>query len=135
MACEYVSCRVGAGFMRQDEGGLDQRTGVPTYQLLPDLRAFPPVVVANHDVNDQIAVRLAPEPECVQEAITSLRHAVQEIPQHNEPGAIVRNHELRQPLQIGNCGTARHRDSGTTENIVLAEMRVRDNQRRTRGPN
>lgn len=110
--------------MREDERGLDQRTGVPTNELLPDLRRLAPVVISNHDVHSQTSVGLAPDAERMQEAITGLSHAMEEISQHDEPGAGVLGDELRQPLQVGNRGTARQRNACPPENIVLPEMGV-----------
>jgi hypothetical protein len=126
VAGEHITFRVKCWLMREDKGRLNQRTGVPAHELLPNLRWFPPVVVSNHNVDDQAPMGLAPESKGMQKAIAGLRHTVQKITQHNEPGAIVRSHEICQPLQIGNGGAARHRDSSTPENIVLAEMRVCD---------
>lgn len=134
MACKYVSVSAGGGFMRQNEWGFGKRTGVPAHELLPPLRRLAPIVISNHNIDRQTSMCLAPDMEGMQEAVTRLSEAVEEIAQHNEPRTGVLGHEPGQPLQVGNGRTPRQRNSRPPEDIVLAEMRVGNDERGARRP-
>ncbi len=114
MACQYVAFGMGDGLMRQDEWRLQERPGVPACELLPRVCLLTAVMVSNNDIDSQTSMGLAPNPECVQEAIAGLRRTVKEIAENDEPRAGIGCNEPGQPLQV---------------NVVLAEMRIGDDER------
>jgi hypothetical protein len=120
---------MGGGFVREHEGGFYEGTCVPAYELLPDLGGFAAIRVSNHDIDGQTSMSLPPEAEGIEEAVAGLSHAMEEITQHHESGTGVLRHELSQTLQVGNGRAPWQRDSRLPGNIVLAEMRVGDDER------
>src|SRR5262245_50195666 len=79
-------------------------------------------------------MRLAPEPEGVEEAVAGAGSAVDEVAEDDQPRATVRCQQLAELLKIRNSRPARERNAGATKDVVLAEVRVGDQQRRTGRP-
>src|SRR5690242_14078887 len=91
-------------------------------------------MISRDDINGQPGVRSPPDGERVKKGIAAARRRVQEIAEHDEPRQLILLEQASEPLEVIDSRAARQGDPRTAKDIVLAEVRVRYDERAATRP-
>jgi hypothetical protein len=130
VAGEYIPLATRRGLMSEDKRGLKQRICVPLQKPVPPgRRTLTAIMIARDDFDRQLGVCSPPDYERIQETISGASRGVNEIAEYHQPLARMGLYQRRETIQVQMSRTTWKRDTRATKDIVLAEVRVRDQRR------